>query len=126
MPGDTGPCPAPLAVEAWNTLGGMEWAGLEAVAEMLGVRDIEALTLHSGIKRVVDYLVHSPDVGQVPVSQRDATVSLPASKGTIASLLSVTPEHFSRILHELQANGLIAVNRRQIHIPDVQRLACYG
>jgi CRP-like cAMP-binding protein len=90
------------------------------------VRDIEALTLHSGIKRVVDYLVHSPDVGQVPVSQRDATVSLPASKGTIASLLSVTPEHFSRILHELQANGLIAVNRRQIHIPDVQRLACYG
>jgi len=25
-----------------------------------------------------------------------------------------------------QANGLIAVNRRQIHIPDVQRLACYG
>ena len=90
------------------------------------VRDIEALTLHSGIKRVVDYLVHSPDVGQVPASQRDATVSLPASKGTIASLLSVTPEHFSRILHELQANGLIAVNRRQIHIPDVQRLACYG
>lgn len=90
------------------------------------VRDIEALTLHSGIKRVVDYLVRSPGVGQVPPSQRDATVSLPASKGTIASLLSVTPEHFSRILHELQANGLIAVNRRQIHIPDVQRLACYG
>ncbi len=90
------------------------------------VRDIEALTLHSGIKRVVDYLVHSPDVGLVPASQRDATVSLPASKGTIASLLSVTPEHFSRILHELQSNGLIAVNRRQIHIPDVQRLACYS
>lgn len=90
------------------------------------VRDIEALTLHSGIKRVVDYLVQSPDVDMVTASQRDATVSLPASKGTIASLLSVTPEHFSRILHELQANGLIAVNRRQIHIPDVQRLACYS
>lgn len=90
------------------------------------VRDIEALTLHSGIKRVVDYLVRSPDVVQEAPSQRDVTVSLPASKGTIASLLSVTPEHFSRILHELQANGLIAVNRRQIHIPDVQRLACYG
>ena len=90
------------------------------------VRDIEALTLHSGVKRVVDYLVQSPDVGLMPTTQRDATVSLPTSKGTIASLLSVTPEHFSRILHELQANGLIAVNRRQIHIPDVQRLACYG
>lgn len=90
------------------------------------IRDIEALTLHSGVKRVVDYLVNSPDVAQVAPSQREATVSLPASKGTIASLLSVTPEHFSRILHELQSHGLIAVNRRRIHIPDVQRLACYG
>jgi len=32
-----------LSVEAWNTLGGLEWAGLEVVAEMLGVRDIEGL-----------------------------------------------------------------------------------
>jgi len=30
-------------VEAWNLLGGLEWGGLEAVAEMLGVRDIEGL-----------------------------------------------------------------------------------
>lgn len=90
------------------------------------VRDIEALTLHSGVKRVVDYLVQAQEVVHTDEAHRDATVSLPASKGTIASLLSVTPEHFSRILHELQANGLIAVNRRQIHIPDVQRLACYG
>ena len=43
MPGEPGPCPAPLSVEAWNTLGGLEWAGLEVVAEMLGVRDIEGL-----------------------------------------------------------------------------------
>ncbi|MGC4062995.1 MAG: helix-turn-helix domain-containing protein [Aquabacterium sp.] len=48
---------------------------------------------------------------------------MPASKGTIASLLSVTPEHFSRILHDLQARGLIAVQRRQIHILDAQGLA---
>ena len=53
------------------------------------------------VKRVVDYLVHSPDVGQVPASQRDATVSLPASKGTIASLLSVTPEP-ARLTAELR------------------------
>jgi CRP/FNR family transcriptional regulator, dissimilatory nitrate respiration regulator len=37
--------------------------------------------------------------------------------------LSVTPEHFSRILHDLQSRGLIAVNRREIVIPDVERLA---
>jgi len=53
-------------------------------------------------------------------------VSLPASKGTIASLLSVTPEHFSRILHELQARGLIEVDRRHIKILDAQGLASYA
>lgn len=90
------------------------------------VRDIEAVTLHSGVKRVVDYLLRSPVVGNVKKSDTDVTVSLPASKGTIASLLSVTPEHFSRILHDLQAHGLIAVQRRHIHILDAQALARYA
>jgi len=94
------------------------------------VREIEAVTLHSGVKRVVDYLLGSPaarEAGQVTATAtRDLTVSLPASKGTIASLLSVTPEHFSRILHDLQAHGLISVQRRQIHILDAQGLASYA
>lgn len=83
------------------------------------VRDIEAVTLHTAAQRVVSYLLRTS-----PQTATSAcTVSLPASKGTIASLLSVTPEHFSRILHDLQSRGLIAVNRREIIIPDVERLA---
>jgi len=92
------------------------------------VHDIEALTLRSASERVVAYLLRD-GAGQALPAPRDAgpcTVLLPASKGTIASLLSVTPEHFSRILHDLQSRGLIAVNRRQIHIPDVRRLACHA
>ncbi|MFT3856497.1 MAG: Crp/Fnr family transcriptional regulator [Aquabacterium sp.] len=91
------------------------------------VKDIEAVTLHSGVQRVVQYLLHAPVVaesgGPGPGKEEDVTVSLPASKGTIASLLSVTPEHFSRILHDLQARGLIEVQRRHIHILDAQELA---
>jgi CRP-like cAMP-binding protein len=91
------------------------------------MREIEAVTLHSGAKRVVDYLLCAPpSVGEPSKSVQDVTVSLPASKGTIASLLSVTPEHFSRILHELQAHGLIAVDRRQIRILDAPGLARYA
>jgi CRP-like cAMP-binding protein len=102
------------------------------------IRDIEALTLRSSVRRVVDYLraqaeqaetaepaktaqTAQTDSAQVSVPQ--TTVSLPFSKSTLASLLSVTPEHFSRILHELQSKGLIAVHRRDIHIPDLGRLA---
>lgn len=36
-------CPAPLAVSAWNLMGGLEWGGVELVAEMLGVVDVEGL-----------------------------------------------------------------------------------
>lgn len=96
------------------------------------VHDIEAVTLHSAAQRVVAYLLRDGGVAAPletvaeKVLRAERTVSLPASKGTIASLLSVTPEHFSRILHDLQSRGLIAVNRRQIHIPDVRRLACHA
>lgn len=87
------------------------------------MREIEAVTLHSGVQRVVDYLLRSPAAAQGHRASQHLTVSLPASKGTIASLLSVTPEHFSRILHDLQARGLISVDRRHIHILDAKGLA---
>jgi CRP-like cAMP-binding protein len=84
--------------------------------------------LRTASERVVAYLLRDGAVDAPPVrgDGGPCTVLLPASKGTIASLLSVTPEHFSRILHDLQSRGLIAVNRRQIHIPDMQRLACHA
>jgi CRP-like cAMP-binding protein len=49
------------------------------------------------------------------------TVSLPVSKATIASRLSLTPEYFSRVLHELEAAGLVRIDKRDVHILDVQR-----
>jgi CRP/FNR family transcriptional regulator, dissimilatory nitrate respiration regulator len=39
--------------------------------------------------------------------------------------LSLTPEYFSRVLHELEADGLIEIQRREIRILDAQRLAQY-
>jgi len=41
----------------------------------------------------------------------------------LASRLNMTPEHFSRILHELAAGGLIQVNGRSIRVPDIARLS---
>ena len=49
-------------------------------------------------------------------------IRLPTSKGTIASRLNLTQEHFSRILNELSTGGLIQVQGRTIHIPDIERL----
>jgi CRP-like cAMP-binding protein len=65
--------------------------------------------------------VANPD--QMP---NTATICLPASKATIASRLSLTPEYFSRVLHELESAQLITIDRREIQILDVQKLMAFG
>lgn len=91
------------------------------------VHDVEAYALHSGIQRVIGYLLHdlADHDGSDTRDGQSLTVSLPVSKATIASRLSLTPEYFSRVLHELESAGLIEVDKRDIRILDTQRLARY-
>ncbi len=88
------------------------------------VHDIESGALHSGMQRVIGYLLREHQfegaIGEV------YTVSLPVSKATVASRLSLTPEYFSKVLHELEAEKLIEIDKRDIRIIDLPRLAQYG
>lgn len=86
------------------------------------VSDVEAYALHSGVQRVVGYLLR--DIAAD--SDAPVMVSLPVSKATIASRLSMTPEYFSRVLNELESAGLVRVDKRDIHLLDAQALANYG
>ncbi len=86
------------------------------------VHDVQAYALHSGMQRVIGYLLREREVEDC-ASGEVLTVSLPVSKATIASRLSLTPEYFSRVLHELEAAGLIQIDKRDIRILDAQRLA---
>jgi CRP-like cAMP-binding protein len=83
------------------------------------VRDVEAYTLRSSHERVIGYLLaEAPaDANGAPVE-----VHLTAGKSVIASRLNMTPEHFSRILHELGDDGVIEIHGRTVRIPDVGRL----
>lgn len=85
------------------------------------VHDVQGYALHSGLQRVIGYLLRDQGENE----SNSITVSLPVSKGTIASRLSLTPEYFSRVLHELEASGLIEIDKREIRIPDAKRLAAY-
>ena len=109
------------------------------------VHDVQPYSLHSGMQRVIGYLLSSlpeesartlPTLeayagqGCAPVSAAARPVialkvSLPVSKATIASLLSITPEYFSRVLRDLETEGLIHIDKRDILIPDAMRLAHY-
>jgi CRP-like cAMP-binding protein len=83
------------------------------------VRDVEAYTLRSSHERVIGYLL-----AEVPESANGgaAEVHLTPGKSVIASRLNMTPEHFSRILHELGNAGLVEIHGRTVRIPDLERL----
>lgn len=88
------------------------------------VQDVEAYSLRNGVQRVIGYLLNERNS---PGRTADGTpmVSLPVSKGTLASRLSLTPEYFSRVLRELEEARLIEVDKRDIRILDAEKLAAY-
>lgn len=88
------------------------------------VHDVQAYALQSGVQRVVGYLLRDQDNKDSDAGEV-RTVSLPVSKATVASRLSLTPEYFSRVLRELETAGLIEVDKRDIHILDGKQLAAY-
>jgi CRP-like cAMP-binding protein len=88
------------------------------------VQDVEAYALRSGVQRVIGYLLRNQALDE-GASAEAVTVSLPVSKATLASRLSLTPEYFSRVLHELEAAGLIEVDKRDIRILNMPGLARY-
>ena len=86
------------------------------------VHDVQAYALQNGVQRVIGYLLRDQQPGESGDGEV-RTVSLPVSKATVASRLSLTPEYFSRVLRELEEAQLIEIDKRDIHIRDVKRLA---
>ena len=87
------------------------------------MEDMEGYSMHSGLQRIIGFLLR--DEGDGTLSEARFEVTLPAAQGVIASRLNLTQEHFSRILHELVAKGLIEVRGRTVVILDVQKLRTY-
>lgn len=84
------------------------------------IHDLEACCLMSAGERVVDLLIKESE--RVPGPGDAACVLLPTSKAMVASRLNLTPETFSRELHDLAHQGLIVVDRRTVHIHSLRQL----
>lgn len=82
------------------------------------ISDVESYTLRSGAQRVIGFLLKdAPESG--------SRITLAASKKLIASRLNLTPEYFSRLLHELAEHGLLKVDGRDIEIVNADGLRAY-
>jgi len=80
--------------------------------------DMETCMLRGSLQRVVCYLIQCAPEGD----EAGFSISLPASKQAIASLLNLAPETLSRVLAELSERGLINVRGRIITVQDRQAL----
>lgn len=89
------------------------------------VRDVEAYSLRSSAERVIGYLLREDAESTVTSGPRQQVVIL-SSKGVLASRLNMTPEHFSRVLHDLSAAGLIVVDGKCVRILDAERLRTHS
>lgn len=80
------------------------------------ISDLEACCLHAAMQRVASFLLYETE--EVSRNKESLTVKLRSSKTLVASKLGLTPSTLSRILHELDEDGLIRVEGRYIEVLD--------
>jgi CRP/FNR family transcriptional regulator, dissimilatory nitrate respiration regulator len=83
------------------------------------VTEIAGLSLHTSTQRLISYLLRLVPEGTV---DGPVPLVLPTSKAELAAHLSLTQEHFSRVLHGLADKHLITIDGRRITVPDLDRL----
>lgn len=91
-------------------------AGIAARNRQL-VNDIESISLQNSTQRLIGYLLQISS--DSPNSER---VKLPTNKLTISSMLNITPETFSRVMHRLKEAGLIQTDRKELVITNLTEL----
>ncbi len=91
-------------------------AGLSARLEAL-VQERERHQQGGGRARLAHYLLRQS------AAAPEGPFTLPATKAAVAAHLHLTPEHFSRLLHELAGDGLLRVEGRRITVLQPERLA---
>lgn len=81
------------------------------------IYDIKSISLQNSTQRLIGYLL------QISMESPHLTcVSLPANRLTIASMLNISPETFSRVLLRLSNAGLIEVNGKEVLLNNVTEL----
>jgi CRP-like cAMP-binding protein len=63
------------------------------------------------------------ETAKIHTDGKKSRVRLPLKQKEVAELIAVTPEHLSRLLHELSRDGLLHLSKGWIVIPNPQALA---
>lgn len=101
----------------------LSWCIILAMAARQRAVEFDASGYHYGLtgtQRLLEYLVEL--AGRPATLAGETSVTLTASKRTIASRIGMTPETFSRSLRMLSDSGVIVVDGRNVHIQNAALL----
>jgi CRP-like cAMP-binding protein len=87
------------------------------------IHDVAAYSLDTATQRLIGFLLaQEPDEDDAG----HCRVTLPAGKAIVASRLNISPETFSRMLHDLAERGVIEVQGRNILLLQPEELKRMG
>ncbi len=109
------------AIESDSTFARQLLAGLSMRLHSF-VQDVERYSMENPVQRIAGYLLQLSDTPQ----EANFTVCLPANKNLIASRLSLAPETFSRVLHQLIEGGFISVDGKNITVHNPSGMLLYA
>jgi len=92
-------------------------SGLSKRMHML-IAGLESLCVMTSRERVVGFLLTLQDQ-QLGGNGR---IELPSTKAVVASMLNLTPETFSRILHALEKDEVVHIQGRTIEVLNPEKL----
>jgi len=87
------------------------------------MNDIESYALQSATQRIIGFF--TKEIPDEAIKADELEFDLQVHKGVIASMLNITQEHFSRVLSDLSARGLILISGRSIRIPKISNLIAF-
>lgn len=86
------------------------------------VQDVERYSIENPVQRVAGYLLQQTDTPEAD----HFVVHLPVNKNLIASRLSLAPETFSRVLHQLNDAGFLEVDGKDIKVNNPSGMLLYA
>ena len=92
----------------------------ERICELM--RDLEIYSQRSGTRRLAEFILRAAENSAAATQMDRFSIDLPSPKQVLASRISLTPEAFSRSLHELAERGLIKIHGKHLDVPDLEKL----
>jgi CRP-like cAMP-binding protein len=92
----------------------------ELCEQLNSLGELACCSARSRLARVFKRLISA---GQADIKGPRARLRLPLKQREVAELIGITPEHLSRIVHDLSRSGLLYLRNGWIIIPNPQSLS---